>query len=251
MNAPPANTLSAIVAESSQEFGHWMTRTLQGKGLHVRLTDSAAEALRWFGESAPDFLFVNAFLHDMMGFEVIERIRAQAPDSEAKILLIGAIYRSYRYHAMPKDLYGADAYVEEGVTETELFTLMETLLPGMGKTASPRPPEARKAAPARREAPAFGGAAIEHEEDVFKRARTLAEIIISDIYIYKPIRARRSILKGRFEEAFAEELQIGRAYFDKRMPAHALGGRDVFREALDDFLTVKRREYEAKEAKAV
>lgn len=235
-------TLSAVVAGPDDSFRAWLIHALRHRGFEVEATESGETALRLVAARRPALLFVSAMLSDIMGFEVIERARMDG--AGVRIVLIGAIFRAYRYHSAPRNLYGADAYVEEGIVEEELDGVLEQLIGSMPSATSVAP--APSAPPLEVERPAISRPAPAEDMttlDPIEEARTLARIIISDIYIYQPIKARRSILKDRFEEAFADDLRVGREYFEKRFSAEALGGRDVFRETLDEFLAVKKKEY--------
>ena len=224
----------AVVASANDAFRAWLVHVLKARGFEVSVTSSGEDAVGWALARPPQILFVGAMLDDILGFEVIERLRMTESCASARMVLIGAIYRAYRFHASPKNLYGADAYIEEGIVEEDLDSVLRELLEVRPSAATAPPPT-----------PAPQAELLAEGAGVLEEARTLVRIIISDIYIYQPIRARRSILRNRFEEAFADDLRIGRAYFEKRIPADVLGGRDVFRETLDEFLVLKKKEYES------
>jgi CheY-like chemotaxis protein len=230
------NRTSAVIAGPDDAFRAWLGHALRGFGFDVHVTASGEQALAWAAEAPPAVLFVSAMLSDVLGFEVIDRLRMDK--SPVRIVLMGAIFRAYRYHSAPRQLYGADAYIEEGIVEEELESVLVQTLGGLPEAAAPG-----EEAPAETPESSFVPAEDSATGDPVEEARTLVRIIISDIYIYQPIKARRAVLKGRFEEAFADDLRIGREYFEKRFTAAMLGGRDVFRETLDEFLAVKKNEY--------
>jgi CheY-like chemotaxis protein len=217
----------AIVADSADGLRGWLRDALERRQFDVQVTASGKQALAWIGERLPEVFFVSPFLDDVLGFEIIDRMRASEPTRSTKIVLVGALFRAYRYHARPKSLYGADAYIEEGITDEEFDKVLASVLKAPAARPAASLPQAPLAAPG----------------DPLEEARTLARIIISDIFIYRPTRARRSILRDRFEEIFAEDLKLGSEYFNKRIPESARGNRDIFREALQEFLAVKKKEY--------
>ncbi len=219
----------AIVADSVDGLRGWLHGALERRQFDVQVTASGKQALAWIGERLPKVFFVSPFLDDVLGFEIIDRMRASGPMRYTKIVLVGALFRAYRYHAQPKNLYGADAYIEEGITDEEFDKVLASVLKAPAVEPAATPPRAPLSAIA------FG--------DPLEEARTLARIIISDIFIYRPTRARRAILRDRFEEIFAEDLKLGGEYFNKRVPESVRGNRDVFREALQEFLAVKKKEY--------
>lgn len=218
---------TAVVADAPTAFRNHLVEALQQRGLEVKTTESGRDALAWTQKLCPQFLFVNAFLQEILGFEVIDGLMENRPP-RLNIVLIGAIFRSYRYHAAPKNLYGADAYIEEGIKDKELKLVLDTLFHRLTL------PE---------------GAAPEKEEagptlTPLDEARTLARIIISDVFIYHPIRGRRAILKNRFWEAFADDLLFGENYFEKRFPSNQFGGRNLFKETVEEFIQLKKSDYE-------
>jgi hypothetical protein len=215
------------VADSADGLRGWLRGELERRRFDVQVTASGKQALAWIDERPPNVFFVSPFLDDVLGFEIIDRMRASGPTRYTRIVLVGALFRAYRYHAPPKSLYGADAYIEEGITDKEFDKVLASVLEAPAAGPAAAPPRAPLAAPG----------------DPLEEARTLARIIISDIFIYRPTRARRSILRDRFEETFAEDLELGSEYFNKRIPESVRGNRDIFREALQEFLTVKKKEY--------
>ncbi|UCF79950.1 MAG: hypothetical protein JSV08_05335 [Acidobacteriota bacterium] len=216
-----------IVADSADGLRRWLRGELERRRFDVQVTASGKQALAWIDERPPRVFFVSPFLDDVLGFEVIDRMRASEPTRYTKIVLVGALFRAYRYHAPPKSLYGADAYIEEGITDEEFDKVLASVLKAPAAGPETAPPRAPLAAPG----------------DPLEEARTLARIIISDIFIYRPTRARRSIMRGCFEEVFAEDLEFGSEYFNKRIPESIRGNRDIFREALQEFLAIKKKEY--------
>ena len=92
----------AIVADSVDGLRGWLRVALERRQFDVQVTASGKQALAWIDEWSPKVFFVSPFLDDVLGFEIIDRMRASESTCSTKIVLVGALFRAYRYHAQPQ-----------------------------------------------------------------------------------------------------------------------------------------------------
>ena len=93
--------------------------------------------------SLPKVVVLDAALPKMFGFQVCEIVKRNESLRGIHVVLVGAIHDQDRYRRPPRDLYGADVYVERHELPDALFPLLE----GFGVPLGPPPAPAEPAPP--------------------------------------------------------------------------------------------------------
>ncbi len=251
-----------LVADPDPDSGKRTAGALSDWGLEPLLVHDGVEAILAIQRSLPRAVVLDAALPKMFGFQVCELVKRNESLRGIRVVLVGAIHHRERYRRPPRELYGADAYVErpelpdalrEHLTRfglplaaawepapppPPLAPAPEAARPLESPTAEiplPELPPAAVPAPARSapEAPAAAAAALPARllEEIAKAER-LARIIVSDIALYNPEKFEAAIASGSVVEVMEGELAEGRALITQRVPPELRATRDFLREEL-------------------
>ncbi|HMC81898.1 MAG TPA: response regulator [Candidatus Polarisedimenticolia bacterium] len=197
--SPPASPLlkprTALLADEPREFRDFVFSALQKSGFEVSITDNGEEALLLAGSHRFDLIILNAYLRKVLGITVCERVKKTPELRTIPILLIGSVFESEAPATSPGRSYGADDFINPGITREDLSARIARLLSG-----SPVP------------APEVPAPSSADEAEI----RRLARIMISDLEIYHPQKFSRALSEGSFVRSFAAELGHGRAMIESR-----------------------------------
>ena len=105
----------AFIADEARPFRDFMVSELSELGYRVEVFTSDEGLLDRIRRERPALVLANVYLRGVLGVELCEAIRA-IPDLGTRVLLIGAIFRADRFRSRPESLYGADGYLEEGLS---------------------------------------------------------------------------------------------------------------------------------------
>ncbi len=213
----------AIVADEDNRFSVYLADMLKEAGMNAIVTDKGDHAWNLIQNKGFDLAIINVCLSGMLGIEIVDRIKNLPTVNGIKVVLVGAIHRAYRYHSAPLTLYGADAYIENLISEGEFYRLLAQLFTLETEDVSE-------------------GDESSSDPTEIKEAKSLARIILSDIISYNVKKAERGIRRGNFYELFEEELEKGKDYYNSRVPEHIRKENDYFYSTVNDYLRSKRHE---------
>ena len=216
----PLETRTALLADEPREFRDFVLSVLETAGFEVSITDNGEEALLLAGSHRFDLIVLNVYLRKVLGIAVCERIKRTSDLRTIPILLIGSVFESGAPATSPGRGYGADDFINPGISREELSTRVARLLSGI---PAPMPVQAD-------EAPAPASA---DEAEI----RRLARIMISDLEIYHPKKFSQALSDGSFVRSFAQELGHGRAMIESRfghLPARFKLLAEGLRDALEE-----------------
>jgi response regulator RpfG family c-di-GMP phosphodiesterase len=208
----------------------------------------------------PSLVIIEVALPKIYGFEVCKKLKSRPETKHIGVVLVPSIYDKTKYRRDPVSLYGADDYIEEHEISTKLMASIERI---KSKTTQPAPekphPQPTTAAPATPEIrpvekevksasapePAAAAAQEPSAEDVTdeftEKAKRLARTIISDIYLYNSAKVDNAVRHGNFYAVFASEVREGLKLYENRIPKETRAKADFFREAIDNFLSAKKK----------
>ena len=148
-SAPPPPTQPAsraqrlvLVAHPEVEQARRIADALNAWGLETVLVHDGVEAILTIQRELPRLVVLDAALPKMFGFQVCELVKRNESLRVIRVILVGAIHHQDRYRRAPRELYGADAYVERHQLPQALAPLCEEFgLPLRGPRAqtAPRP----------------------------------------------------------------------------------------------------------------
>ena len=241
MSAPETQIVCAHESASILES---MRLAVEQTGFSAVTTDDGDEVMRILREPVPPaLLVVDVALPGRAGFEIIDEIRKL--NLPTRTILVASVYSQTGYKRRPTSLYGADDYIEQHHIEDTLPGKIEALLPPrLPPPATDRP--TRPAASASRTSAEAADARLsfdggESPEDQEFRAQRLAWLIVADVLLYNGDGIADLQRTGAMSERVQKDLDEGRALFAMRVPEGARGQRDWIGEALEQFLTGRRR----------
>ena len=209
----------AVIADEPRPFRTFLAEHLQRLGFEVSLFETGEPALDFMRRAPTDLVIVNVYLKGKLGVEVSEEIKNDPAIANARVILIGALFRANRFRANPTNLYGADEYIEEAIPEKEFGQIIHKFFPEIG------PP---------------GELPVEPQE--YAEARRLARLILSDIIIYHPAKVDQGIRDNNFFDLLRGEIEEGRQYYESRVPMRIRRDTEIYSETLQQFVQMKREE---------
>lgn len=249
------NKSTILVAHSNPALQQQISSILTSGGYRVLTAvdgiDLMVKALKVF----PFLSIIEVALPKIYGFEVCRRVKARGETKDMKFILIPAIHDKTKYRREPTSLYGADDYIEEFDIPAQLLEKVNALKEGGDAglshpggsdqtAAAPKPaaealsagvPPQAKTAPREQAAPPAGA------EEKIEKARRLARTIINDIHLYNVAKVEAAIRAGDFYAVFASEIKEGKKLYDNRIPQEIRDVFDYYREAIDNFITARKK----------
>lgn|GEM_PF-837529 len=226
-----------LVAVSEEDLAELIRTILRGAGYQVLVRHSGEKVLDALEKEPVDILLVSVSLPDLMGFEVLDRVRQMEGKTAIPSILLSSVYHGARYKRAPASLYGANDYIERHHLPDMLLPKIERLL---------NPPE--EAAPPQA-APAPGPLsdnqvlqkrvleviedsppAIEDSREV--QLRRLCRVIAGDIVLYNEDVIRSTDLSGVLEK-LRDDLREGEALLEGKFGAAGKQASDWLREEVD------------------
>jgi CheY-like chemotaxis protein len=127
---PTEATGNILVAVEEEELGRLIQRILVVSGYQGTLVHSGQRALDALKEGGMDLLLINVYLPDMMGYELIDKLKGGEFGTVVPSILLSAVHHAARYKRAPTTLYGADDYLER-------HHLSDLLIPKVRRLLSP------------------------------------------------------------------------------------------------------------------
>ena len=101
-----------IVNYQPQRLKEWK-ETLSEIGETLLTASNGAEALEIFEKEHPDLIVIDPMLPKKSGFDVIKEIKDSNPDT--KVVVVASVHKGAKYHAMAKNTYKVDEFLEDPV----------------------------------------------------------------------------------------------------------------------------------------
>ena len=101
-----------LIIVEEEELGRLIQRILDNDGYEGQLANSGKEAVEVLKGGALDLLLVSVYLPDMMGFELLDKVRDEQIGPGVPSILLSSVHHAARYKRAPTSLYGADDYLE-------------------------------------------------------------------------------------------------------------------------------------------
>jgi len=204
------------------------------------------EAMKIVEEVKPDVAVLDVALSKLYGFEVCSHIKENAHlSSRIKVILMTAVYDKTRYKRNPASLYGADDYIERHHIHDMFISKLENLLgSSISGAAAPAPMPTSYEPDKYADALQNSTQPIDpNADDVTVRARKLARIIVSDIVLYNNDAVEEGIKGGNLYNLLMDDIKDGIKYFKKRLSTPEIRPESYLKEAFEEFIAAKKREY--------
>jgi CheY-like chemotaxis protein len=248
-----------LIAIPDVELAKQTASVLERCGLHASIVHDGVEAMLEIQRQLPRVAVLSATLPKMCGFQICEVVKRNESLRSIPVVLSESIHHADRYQREPRELYGADAYLEDPDLPGGLIPILERIgvpipptatppsestplaspQPAPAPAASPEPaprparaspPQAVPApvtAPAPEPAPADDGLAEERA-----KAERLARIIVSDVILYNEDKFAEALRRGCVVEMMSPDLDEGRGMFRDRIDERVRDEQDYLVEEL-------------------
>lgn len=125
--------LRILIVDDNQQNAELLEAHLDGTDFDTKIVVSGDEALAAVRDWSPDLLLLDVMMPRMSGFEVCQRLRADAATSDVPILMVTALDQ-------PTDVdraidAGTDDFITKPINKTELLLRVRAML-GSQKEAS-------------------------------------------------------------------------------------------------------------------
>jgi DNA-binding response OmpR family regulator len=226
-----------LVAVSEEDLAELIRKILRRAGFQVLVGYSGEEVLDVLEKEPVDILLVSVSLPDLMGFEVLDRLRQMEGKKTVPSILLSSVYHGARYKRAPASLYGANDYIER-------HHLPDMLLPKIERLLSPpeeaSPPQATPAPGPlsdeqvlqKRELEVIEGSPPSAEDSREVRLRRLCRVIAGDIVLYNEDVIRSTDLSGVLEK-LREDLREGEVLLEGKFGEAGKQASDWLREEVD------------------
>lgn len=119
---------SCYLAEQPRPFRNFIIQNLKELEIETEIFEDGAVLKEKIQKKMPNLLITNVFLPNILGVDICEEIKSNLKGNNISVILIGAIYKIERYRRKPKFLYGADEYIEEGISSDIFKSVVKRLL---------------------------------------------------------------------------------------------------------------------------
>jgi CheY-like chemotaxis protein len=136
-----------VVAHADADTAKSVADALESWGLEALVAHDGVEAMLGIQRALPRAVVLDAALPKMYGFQVCEIVKRNESLRETRVVLVGAIHKEERYRRAPRDLYGADVYVEPPDLPDALLEILTRFGLPVRADAAASPHSARPDAP--------------------------------------------------------------------------------------------------------
>jgi len=218
-----------LVVVHEVELAQLILKILARNGFRGQISPTGTQAIGIMSRTPPDVALVSVSLPDMMGYEIIDRLKEDPGERKVPIILLSSLHHGTRYKRAPTSLYGADDHIERHHLPDFLAPKLEALID--------KGPEAQslKAGPDLVQAPTDQEIddrreldqiqeTLETEPDeagsdeaLEEKVRRTCRVIVGDIALYNEEMLRDSG-PDRVLETMASEIQEGVGLLEQRYP---------------------------------
>lgn len=210
-----------------------VARQLGLEAVGVADGQSARELLRW---AAPDILVVDVGLPGVLGYQLIDEIKALGLPT--RVILIASVYSKTAYKRRPSSLYGAFDYIEQHHIVDDLAG---KLWAALGESGDGREREVGEDTMQRErgEIADAGVRRLRYDGTVLspdENARRLARLLVADVLLYAGESAEAWIERGahpsEVPEQLTQDLREARRLFNAEVPETVRVRADYVGDAL-------------------
>lgn len=118
-----------LVADDSRIFRAFASEVIRELGVDVVEAATGREALDRAIAKRPELLILDALMPIFSGFDVITKLREQAPDYVPKVFIVTAVYKSRRWELEARQQYRVDEYLEKPLEPEDLLAAVRRHFP--------------------------------------------------------------------------------------------------------------------------
>jgi len=124
-----------LVADDSRVFRSLVAEVLRERRLEVLEAANGREALERALAARPDLLVLDALMPLMSGFDVLARLREDAPEYRPAVFIVTAVYKSRRWESEARQHFQVQEYLEKPLEPNQILAAIDRHFP-----PAPAPP---------------------------------------------------------------------------------------------------------------
>jgi DNA-binding response OmpR family regulator/Flp pilus assembly protein TadD len=115
-----------LVVDDEREIVLLLEQILTGEGFHVFTAMDGQEGLAVYIRERPPLVVTDAMMPKLHGFELCRRIKEES-DNTAKVMILTAVYKKYKYKGKVQEEYNVDEYLDKPFQITEFLQLFNRM----------------------------------------------------------------------------------------------------------------------------
>jgi DNA-binding response OmpR family regulator len=102
-----------LIADDSHVFRVFVTDVLREHGLEVLEASTGRQAMEIMLAERPQLAILDGLMPLLSGFEVIDKVRAAAPDYKPVVFIVTAVYKGRRWESEARQKYQVQEYLQK------------------------------------------------------------------------------------------------------------------------------------------
>lgn len=115
-----------LVVDDEREIVLLLEQILTGEGFQVFTAMDGQEGLAVYMRERPPIVVTDAMMPKLHGFELCRRIKEES-DNTAKVLILTAVYKKYKYKGKVQEEYNVDEYLDKPFQITEFLQVLNRM----------------------------------------------------------------------------------------------------------------------------
>lgn len=115
--------MKIMVVDDEREIVLLLEQILSGEGFEVFTAMDGQEGLAMYMKERPPLVVTDAMMPKIHGFELCRRIKEES-DNTAKVLILTAVYKKYKYKGKVQEEYNVDEYLDKPFQITEFLEVV-------------------------------------------------------------------------------------------------------------------------------
>lgn len=115
-----------LVVDDEREIVLLLEQILTGEGFQVLTAMDGQEGLTVYMRERPPLVVTDAMMPKLHGFELCRRIKEES-DNTAKVLILTAVYKKYKYKGKVQEEYNVDEYLDKPFQITEFLEVFNRM----------------------------------------------------------------------------------------------------------------------------
>ena len=123
--------MRVLIADDSHVFRVFATEVLREHGLEVLEAATGRQAMEIMLSERPQLAILDGLMPLLSGFEVIEKVRAAAPDYKPVVFIVTAVYKGRRWESEARQKYQVQEYLQKPFEPQDLSAAIRRHFPGV------------------------------------------------------------------------------------------------------------------------
>jgi len=115
-----------LIVDDEREILLLLEQILAGEGFQVYTAMDGQEGLSVYMKERPPLVVTDAMMPRLHGFELCRRIKEES-DNTAKVMILTAVYKKYKYKGKVQEEYNVDEYLDKPFQITEFLQIFNRM----------------------------------------------------------------------------------------------------------------------------